>query len=164
MPTFKNAKYVMARTEFEFLNGIYQNSPQEPVGYGSFEDSVLPIVEAEQAVFVEMDHMVEGHLDEGVWLQPAPGHTPGHVTIHVKGGGREAILTGDMFHHPIIFLEPSLETPHDFNPEENKQSRLKILERLADSDDLLLSAHFPSPTAGRICSCSHGFKFSYLTK
>ena len=162
VPTFPNAKYIMARTEFEHLNGLYAKKPDYPVGHGSFEDSVLPIVEAGQAVFVDMHHLVEGQLDDGVWLEPAPGHTPGHVTIHVRGGGREAIMTGDMFHHPIVFTEPSLETQHDFDPAENNRSRKKVLERLADKDDLLLTAHFPTPTAGRICSCATGFKFNFL--
>lgn len=163
VPTFPNAKYVMARQEFDHFNRLHAAKPDYPVGHGSFVDSVLPIVEAGQAMFVDMDHMIEGTLDDGVWLEPAPGHTPGHVTIHVKGGGVEAIMTGDMFHHPIVFLEP-LETQHDFDAAMNNASRRKVLEKLADTQDLLLTAHFPDPTAGRVCSCPSGFSFKFLDK
>ncbi len=164
VPTFPNAKYVMARQEFDHLSRLHAAQPEYPVGHGSFADSVLPIVEAGQAVFVDMSHLVEGTLDDGVWLEPAPGHTPGHVTIHVKGGGLEAIMTGDMFHHPIVFLEPSLKTPHDYDVEQNERSRKQVLERLADTSDLLLTAHFLAPTAGRVCSCAAGFRFAFLER
>lgn len=162
VPTFPNAKYVMARQEFDHFNRLHVAKPSYPVNHGAFADSVLPIVEAGQAMFVDMNHLVDGTLDDGVWLEPAPGHTPGHVTVHVRGGGMEAIMTGDMFHHPIVFLEPTLETQHDFDVAQNKASRKKVLERLADTQDVLLTAHFPSPTAGRVCSCASGFRFSFL--
>ncbi len=162
VPTFPNAKYVMARQEFDHFNRLHAAKPDYPVGHGSFADSVLPIVEAGQAEFVDMNHLVEGNLDDGVWLEPATGHTPGHVTVHVKGGGVEAIMTGDMIHHPIVFLEPTLETKHDFDKEQNNRTRKRVLERLADTKDLLLTAHFISPTAGRVCSCASGFSFKFL--
>jgi glyoxylase-like metal-dependent hydrolase (beta-lactamase superfamily II) len=162
VPTFPNAKYVMARQEFDHFNRLNAAKPDYPINHGAFEDSVLPIVEAGQALFVDMNHLVEGTLDDGVWLEPAPGHTVGHVTVHVKGGGVEAIMTGDMFHHPILFIEPSLETQHDYDVALNNQSRKKVLDRLVDTQDLLLTAHFPSPTAGRICSCPNGFRFRFL--
>lgn len=162
VPTFPNAKYVMARQEFDHFNRLHAGKPDYPVGHGSFADSVLPIVEAGQVMFVDMDHLVEGTLDDGVWLEPTPGHTPGHVSIHVKGGGVEAIMTGDLIHHPILFLEPTLETQHNFNQAMANASKNKVIERLADTQDLLLTAHFPTPTAGRICSCSSGFRFRFL--
>jgi integrase len=50
-------------------------------------------------------------------MEPAPGHTPGHVTIHVKGGGQEAIMSGDIIHHPILLAEPGLQMYADFDAE-----------------------------------------------
>jgi glyoxylase-like metal-dependent hydrolase (beta-lactamase superfamily II) len=132
------------------------------VGHGSFEDSIVPVVEAGLAQLVDMDHLVAGELGDGVWMEPAVGHTPGHVTIHVKGGGRESIMTGDILHHPILFLEPGLATKHDVDKATCDSTRQRLLERVADTDDVLLTAHFCAPTAGRVMSCSHGFKFRYL--
>lgn len=73
-------------------------------------------------------------------------------------------MTGDMIHHPIVFREPTLECAFDFDKQVSNISRQKVLERLADTNGLLLTSHFPTPTAGRICSCSSGFRFEYLSR
>lgn len=164
VPTFPKAKYVMARQEFDHFNKIYLADPTVPVGKGAFQDSVLPVVESGQAELVDMNHLVTGDLADGVWMEPAVGHTPGHVTIHTKGGGRESIMTGDIIHHPILIMESSLETRFDMDKAAGDATRHRILERLADTSNVLLTAHFCSPTAGRVTSCAHGFRFGYLER
>jgi glyoxylase-like metal-dependent hydrolase (beta-lactamase superfamily II) len=162
VPTFPNAKYIMARQEYEYFKRLWDARDQKPMSTNAFEDSVLPVVNAGRADLVDMNHLVAGEVGEGVWMEPAVGHTPGHVTIHVKGDGREAIMIGDIIHHPIVFLEPSLATSHDVDKAECDRTRQRVLERLADTNDILLTAHFCAPTSGRVMSCSHGFKFDYL--
>jgi glyoxylase-like metal-dependent hydrolase (beta-lactamase superfamily II) len=89
VPTFPNAKYLFACKEWEYWQGEYEAGRE--TGDGSIADSVLPIVEAGKAVLVEGDHAI----DDEMWLDPTPGHTPGHVCLHIKSGGKEAIMTGD---------------------------------------------------------------------
>ena len=74
VPTFPNACYIMARREFEAAQAASGDTEER-----TYEDNVLPIVEAGRAVLVEMDHA----LDDEVWLEPTPGHTAGHVAIRV---------------------------------------------------------------------------------
>lgn len=162
VPTFPKARYLMAREEFEHFHRLYLADPGVPVGKGAFQDSVLPVVEAGQADIVEMSHRVTGELGHGVWMEPATGHTPGHITIHVEGGGRESIMTGDIIHHPLLILESSLQTRFDMDKATGDATRQRVLERLADTNDVLLTGHFCAPTAGRITSCPGGFKFHYI--
>lgn len=162
VPTFPKAKYIFSKQEFEHYLRLHEGKPEFPVNQGSFIDSVLPVVEAGQAMLVDANHAVDGDLVQGVWLEDAKGHTPGHVTVNVKASGHHAVMTGDIFHHPIIFLEPGLVNTGDWNPEMARSTRQRITEQLADTSTLLLTMHFPAPTAGRIHSCSHGFKFDFL--
>lgn len=162
VPTFPNARYVIAKQEFDHYARMQAEKPEARIGHGSFQDSVLPVVEAGLADFVDMNHLVVGNLDEGVWMEPACGHTPGHVTVHVKGAGREAIMCGDIVHHPIILLEPSLTNMGDFDPPMARQTRRQLLERCAGSSALLLAMHVPSPTAGHVHTCGPHFKFSFV--
>ena len=69
---------------------------------GVFEDSVLPIVEAGQALIVEDDHQI----DDGMWIEPSPGHTPGHVMLNLASGAARGLMTGDVIHHPLQLLRP----------------------------------------------------------
>lgn len=162
VPTFPNAKYVFAKQEFDHFLKLHESKPEFPVSQGSFVDSVLPVVESGQAMLVDSDHFVDGDLAKGVWLEDARGHTPGHVTVHVKAAGHQGVMTGDIFHHPIVFLEPGLINTGDWNPELAISVRQRISQRFADTSTLLLTMHFPAPTAGRIASCQHGFRFDYL--
>ncbi|MGR4871160.1 MBL fold metallo-hydrolase [Variovorax sp. LARHSF232] len=162
VPTFPNARYVIAKQEFDHYARMHRERPDARVGHGSFQDSVLPVVEAGLADFVDMHHLVDGTLDEGVWMEPACGHTPGHVTIHVKGGGQEAIMSGDIVHHPIVLIEQGLTNMGDFDQDMARQTRKRLLERCSGSSALLLAMHVPSPTAGRIEAHGARFKFSFL--
>ncbi|MFT3805062.1 MAG: MBL fold metallo-hydrolase [Burkholderiaceae bacterium] len=161
VPTFPNARYLMARDEFDHFAALHAAAPAYPVNHGAWIDSVLPVVDAGLADIVDMRHVVEAGLDDGIWMEPAPGHTPGHVTIHVKGGGADAIMSGDIIHHPILVAEPDLTMFADYDPARGRQARRSLLERCADTSTLLLTAHFPAPTAGRICSCGESFRFRF---
>src|SRR5438876_1212956 len=49
----------------------------------AFGDSILPVVKTGQALLVGDDYA----LDDGLWFEPYPGHTPGNVVIHARSGG-----------------------------------------------------------------------------
>ena len=101
VPTFPNAKYIFSRNEFELWAARYEKGETVPVPL-VYEDSVLPIVEAGQAIIVEDTHQI----DDGMWLEPAPGHTPGHVMLNLKSGGETALMSGDVIHHPLQLIRP----------------------------------------------------------
>lgn len=153
VPTFPNAKVLMARAEWEFWKAEYEAGRDQD---GSIGDSVIPIVEAGRAVIVEGDHAV----DDQLWLEPTPGHTPGHVCLHAKDGGREAILTGDLLHHPIQLAQPSWCVRACVDRKQSAATRRAFIERNADSDRLILAAHFNAPNGGRIRSAGAAWQFA----
>ena len=52
-------------------------------------------------------------LHDAVWLEPTPGHTPGHHSVRISSGGLDAVVTGDMVHHPIQFHHPDWSSEPD---------------------------------------------------
>ena len=74
VPTFPNAKHIFSRQEWDYWAAVHQATPLEHI-----TDSVLPIAEAGQAVFVANDYA----LHDEVWLEPTAGHTPNHVSVHL---------------------------------------------------------------------------------
>lgn len=154
VPTFPNAKYIFARREYEYWEMETMRAPQEPVNIGSFEDSVLPVIAAGQAVLVDSDHQIE----DGIWLEPAPGHTPGNVIVNVVSGDGRALLSGDVIHHPVQLARPEWSSRFCQAPDESRQTRRTLIERLAETDTIILAAHFPAPTAGRIVCAREAFR------
>ena len=161
VPTFPRAKYLMTRLDFERFQHAGPTDPDGALGYYSFQDSVLPVVAAGQALLVETDHVIERELADGVWLEGAPGHTPGSVLVHARNGHGHAVFSGDVIHHPIQAVAPSLHVAGEDDPALGRETRRRLLESCADTDTLLLAAHFPAPTATRVVSHADGFRFAF---
>jgi glyoxylase-like metal-dependent hydrolase (beta-lactamase superfamily II) len=152
VPTFPNAKYVFARSEWEGFEALHRKHPQP-----QFLDSVLPIMEARQAELVSGDFA----LDDEVWLEPTPGHTPGHVCVHLASQGSEAVITGDCIHSPVQCVEPEWIMRADFDPTLARTTRRSFLERYCDSNVMVCATHFPEPSIGHITQRDKVFWFEY---
>jgi glyoxylase-like metal-dependent hydrolase (beta-lactamase superfamily II) len=151
--TFPNARYLFSRTEYEHAAREAKDQPQH--SDGSFEDSVVPIVEAGKAEMIVGTHTI----DDGLNVEPAPGHTPGHVALALASRGARAILTGDIVHNPVQYALPDWNSTFCLDAIRARQTRRALIERCADTGTLVLPAHFPAPTAGRIVSAHGAFKF-----
>ena len=156
VPTFANAKYIFARTELDFW--LAQSEQGQMTRTGDYvADSVVPILDAKRELLVEMDHQIE----DGITLQPLPGHTPGQVGLHIASGGDEALLCGDMMHHMIQCHIPDWSTIACADQAAARVTRKAFLDRYADTDVTILPSHFPNPTAGHVIPKGDAFAFRY---
>ena len=155
VPTFPNAKHIIAKREYDFWDQMYANGNRDNMHVLSFEDSVLPIKRAELAVLVEDDF----ELEKGLWLEPCHGHSPGLVLINVAGGGERGIFVGDAIHHQLQLMYPDLCCRVDSDMTMSAKNRRAFLEKHADTSAIVLPAHFPMPTAGRIVRDGNAFGF-----
>jgi glyoxylase-like metal-dependent hydrolase (beta-lactamase superfamily II) len=145
VPTFPNAKYLFAKREYAHWETEHKTQGAETNG-GSFDDSVLPVVEAGQAVMIDSDHQPDPLLT----IKDYPGHTPGSIAINLKDGGRQACFSGDIMHHPIQVYHPDWSSQFCTDQELSAKSRHKLLEDCVESGALLCPAHFPGANAGYI--------------
>ena len=152
VPTFPNAKYLFHRTEWEFWKNTEEQNQAEVV-----RDSLLPIVDAGLAVMVEADHVIA----DGICLEPTPGHTPGHCSVHLSSAGADAVITGDMIHHPSQIAEPHWASRACWNRALSIQTRTAFVQRYADTATWILGTHFAPPTAVRIVSYGESFRVRY---
>lgn len=141
VPTFPNARYLIARPEWE-----HWSQHQDPWTRIIMSDSVRPIFDAGLADLVEVDHQVH----DTVRFEPTPGHTPGHVSIHLSSRGEEAVITGDLVHHPAQFARPDWGSSADSDAAQADRTRKAFMARYADTPTLILGTHFAGPTAGRL--------------
>ncbi|MEM7252567.1 MAG: MBL fold metallo-hydrolase [Pseudomonadota bacterium] len=141
IPTFPNARYLFARDEWDYWSVRGQDEFGPVV-----EDSVRPIVDAGLADLVEMNHRINDEL----WFEPTPGHTPGHVSVRIESDGEHAVITGDMTHHPCQFAHPEWAVSIDYDANASTQTRRDFYQRYADQPVLIIGTHFAAPTAGHI--------------
>jgi glyoxylase-like metal-dependent hydrolase (beta-lactamase superfamily II) len=155
VPTFPNARYIFHKKEYE----AWQNISDHPADDGSWDDSVVPIIEAGKADLVSSDF----GIGDNVWLQPSYGHTPGHVCVNLKDGADHALFTGDSFHHPVQVAHPEWSSAFCLDAVESANARHKIIEQIADTGTLMMAAHFMDPTIGRIVSNGERCKLDIAT-
>jgi len=141
VPTFPKARYVFARTEYDYWTE--QNAKAE---VPPFADSVLPVVEAKRAEVVKDDFAIGDHAR----ILPTPGHTPGHVAFTFGRSKDDVVFAGDLMHTPLQLRHPELSPRFDVDPKQAAVTRRNFLERYCDADTVCCTAHFPSPSSGRI--------------
>ena len=151
LPTFPNARYLFGRKEFDH----WSKAPEGPDRTVQM-DSVRPILDANLAYLVAMDHKIMSE----VYLEPTPGHTPGHVSVRISSKGEEAMITGDLMHHPVQCIKPDWAARFDVDPGAARRTRRAFLERRAGKPVLVLGTHFATPTAGRVARDGNLFRFS----
>jgi glyoxylase-like metal-dependent hydrolase (beta-lactamase superfamily II) len=151
VPTFPQARYLIGRTEWDYWRSEPEN-PEEPI----MSDSVKPIIDAGLADLIEADHK----LTSEVWLEPTHGHTPGHVSVRIASGGEDAVITGDMMHHPSQIAKPEWASSFDWNQEKGRETRRSAIARWSAGGYLVIGTHFASPTAGKIVRDGDTWRFA----
>lgn len=154
VPTFPNARYVIARREYEHRDAMHARGERSMHDL-AFADSVQPLVRAERALVVDDDHAVE----DGVWLEPFPGHTPGNVVINVSSNGVRGTFCGDVLHSPLQLACPAWSSRACHDPAQSAASRRRFIEQHADTGTLVMPAHFLAPSVGRIAGHGGAFRF-----
>jgi glyoxylase-like metal-dependent hydrolase (beta-lactamase superfamily II) len=148
VPTFVNARYVFGKTEYEHWRDHSDETDKSAV----FNDSVKPIVDAGKAELVASDH----RLSDEIGLIPTPGHSPGHMSIHIKSNGEDALLTGDVAHHPCQMAHLDWSSTADSDAVQSAATRRQLFSRFADTPTLVIGGHFD---AGRIRRAGDAYKF-----
>jgi glyoxylase-like metal-dependent hydrolase (beta-lactamase superfamily II) len=151
VPTFPRARYLFARREWEHWSSERRDDTQRVIA-----DSVQPVLDAGLAELVDMEH----HVSPELWLEPTPGHTPGHVSVHLKSADDEAVITGDLMHHPVQMAEPQWASHFDSDPDAARKTRRAFCERYADGPVTVLGTHFHAPTAGRVVRHGDTWRFA----
>ena len=149
-PTFPNARYLFGRTEYEAWQNTIRHDGHHTDTH--LVECVDPIVALGLADFIEPDH----EIAPGIRCEPSHGHTPGHVHVRISSKGEEAVITGDLMHHPMQVAMPHRPATFDMDKETGRQTRMGFVQKYSDSGVLVIGAHFAEPTAGHIKTHGEG--------
>jgi glyoxylase-like metal-dependent hydrolase (beta-lactamase superfamily II) len=146
VPTFPNARYVFSQEDYDYYGALDRDSQKGPAIHGAFRDSVMPIVDAGKAQIISGAHAIDEHLT----VDPAPGHSPGHVVFKLASQSTQALFAGDVLHHVIQLYYPAWNSFACVHAEDARASRRKVLEYCAGSGALLAPGHFGDPFVCRV--------------
>lgn len=94
----------------------------------------------------------------GVFVRVTGGHTPGHSVVDLVSGGERLTFAGDaMF--PVGFDHPDWHNGFEHDPEESARVRIGLFQELAQNGGLLVAAHLPFPSLGRVAVDGKAFRW-----
>lgn len=137
VPMFPGARYVVQRTEIAAL---------EQAG----DDVVLPYVVAplratgQLSVVDGRECLAERHGTR-LTTEPTPGHTPGHQSVLLRGGGRQIVITGDVLVHAVQLVAPDVGYAFEADPGTARRTRHDLLARAERMPTWLATAHLNTP-------------------
>jgi glyoxylase-like metal-dependent hydrolase (beta-lactamase superfamily II) len=96
----------------------------------------------------------------GIALVDTSGHSPGHVSVHLKSGSDQLIVGGDaLTHAQVSFSQPDWRWGSDMDGEKGIATRKRLLDQLANDRIPLLGYHLPWPGLGRVERKDAAYRF-----
>ena len=79
--------------------------------------------------------------------------------MRIESNGEQALITGDLAHHPVQFAEPSWAAVPDTDTAQSEATRRRLLAEHANTSTLVIGTHFAPPCAGYLVTDGDGFRF-----
>jgi len=158
VPTFPKARYLFPKDEFDYWQAQYDKG-DKAVNGGSHVDSVLPILDAGLADFMDGKQEVAGCLAP----EPVPGHAPGMLSFRLRSRGEEGLFTADVMHNAIQIARPDWNDRYCLWPDKALQSRAAVFKRAAERGALIMPMHLGAPYCGYIRRQGEGYAFEAVT-
>jgi glyoxylase-like metal-dependent hydrolase (beta-lactamase superfamily II) len=124
----------------------------------AYRDSVLPVIESGQAQLIDGNYAI----DDTLLIEPAPGHTLGHMILKLEHAGKRALFCGDVVHHPLQVYAPQWNSVFCELPEQARATRRCVLDHCADENALLFPAHFAAPHVAVIARDGETFRPEFV--
>ena len=158
VPTFPKARYLLPKADFDYWKAQYDQG-DKGVNGGSLVDSVLPILDAGLADFMDGTSEVAGCLAS----EPVPGHAPGMLSFRLRSRGEEGIFTADVLHNAIQIVRPDWNDRYCLWPDKALESRAAVLRRAAERGALIMPMHLGAPHCGYVRRQGEGYAFEPVT-
>lgn len=157
--TFPNARYLLNKLERDFwttpdlsktnLPEAFKKNMTEGAG-----KALAALTASKKLEIIQGDMKVSG----GLSVRHTGGHTPGHQTVVVEGGGQRLDMIVDAVHHFVLsFRNPDWHAQFDVDAKQGAAVRRATLQRLASDGTLVMGYHTPWPGLGNVLPDGDGF-------
>lgn len=153
---FPNARYAIPAVDWDFFTAEARAAAPAPLGpWVAMTRTVLLPVAAKTTMLRPGQDIVSG-----LRTVDAPGHSPGHLAIHVESEGRRLLLLGDAATHPVLALRhPDWPLVFDADPAQATATRRSLLGMAAADRVEVLGYHFAWPGLGQVEADGNGFRY-----
>ena len=154
---FANARYMMGRAEWD-----YWTDPATVDTIGEARAAFAVGAARRLDAIADRTEMIAGGQEvlPGILAHDTPGHTPGHMAFEIRQGGDAIMVVGDAIGNGhLAFAHPDWPSGADQDEETGIATRLRLLDRLADSDMAMVGFHLPGGGLGRVARDGDAYRF-----
>ncbi len=157
VPRFPNATVHIAEADWAFWMDPGRTTQ---VPRNQLSEAVLVVQLAKALNYDVMLHSGQVDLGEGIIMEPAPGHTPGHMVVRLDSGGQQAMILSDaMICGPMQMAYPEVTYMLDVDPIGAAEFRRRCFDMLATDGIPFTSTHLNTMALGNVGRFGTGFSF-----
>jgi glyoxylase-like metal-dependent hydrolase (beta-lactamase superfamily II) len=156
---FANARYVVAREEWEFWTSEAAAELAPP----PMVDIARRNIESMRGRLSLVDDGAE--VVPGFRLIATPGHTPGHIAVAITSNDEQLLHISDVVLYPLHLEHPDWVPVFDILPQEAATSKRRIFDRAAEEQTLVFAHHFPPfPNLGHVRKHGAGWQWQPIQR
>jgi glyoxylase-like metal-dependent hydrolase (beta-lactamase superfamily II) len=152
-PFFAGARYAVSGVDWRFFADRDESRD-------TFATKLAPLERAGVLTLVELERH---ELAPGIAVRPTTGHTPGHMSVEIRGEMRPGLVIGDVAVHPVQLHDPKLAYAYEENAALAAATRTRVLREVADADVVVAAGHFPGGL-GRVSARGGGFAWARIAR
>ena len=149
VPTFPNARYIFAKTEFDYWTEQHAKAEVRAIRRQRASGRRGQAGPRSCATISRSATTRASCRRRAIRRDMSPSPSAAARTT--------AVFSGDLMHSPLQARYPELSPKFDVDPMQAATTRRNFLERYCDTDTVCCTAHFPSPSAGKIRRWGDGF-------
>lgn len=149
--TFPNAKHLCTKADWDFW-------ATDESGLGPHPEAVTAMIK-DRITFIEPGYSPAASIT----VLDTPGHTPGHISLHIDGGDQELFLIVDLLHNEAQFYEASWSVAFDIDPATARTTREAMVQHLDRPNVLVADGHFADSVFGRVTNKDGQWVWTPLT-
>ena len=149
---YPNAQYYVAQREWDYWTSVDPSTVEAEALRHHLELLVSEAKKAFSAVGDRLTFVQEGEeILPGVRVEPAYGHTPGHVMLSITADDQKLYNISDVVVLPLFVEHPEWAPSIDMIVAQADETRRLFFTRAAEEDALIFAHHLgPFPNLGRI--------------
>ncbi len=156
-PAFPNAEILFPEVEHQFLFDPARTDrlPQIMQTFADQARTKLSAYEGRLRLITDNEEIAPG-----ITALASPGHTAGHIVLHVESEGEELLVLGDTVTYPALFVaNPNWHVVFDADGPQAAETRIALLDRAVADGARIIGYHFPFPSIGRVAATGDGFAY-----
>ncbi|WP_436643410.1 MBL fold metallo-hydrolase [Microbaculum sp. FT89] len=154
---FSRARYFVPQAEWDFWRSddAFADLPEERASFIVGARNRFDALE-EQVTLIRPGEEVL----PGVEAVDTAGHTPGHMSYVLHGGGDSVLVTGDAILNAVISFErPDWRVGPDQDQDQGAKTRTALLDRIAADKLRIVGFHLPHPGIGTAERSGSAYRF-----